>query len=436
VASGRWRWAYTDASGGYAYRDTSDGGWIRTTSGFPIGFSRPLLAFALYGSETPVYRGEVDLSLDKGVVGGSIAPGGSGTLELGVANLGPDSADEVLVLDPLIEGLQVPAGTAPAMTQGSYDLASGFWRVGELPPGANATLSVPVFAVTEALAPCFTDTAFTDHLWDRQVANDRALILVRLPGVERCVNLTAVMSNVKYVSFECEAPNQIGVELTVQNRGPDTAREVLVAFSHNPMTPSYYFIDCPTPTGGSRCLLPELAADKTRTLNLISESFQVGQPSEQSLQVSVSSADSETRPVDNTSSRSVGLMTQRCLPIDDSDGFCFDACPADGGSGGSSSAGCFIATAAYGTPLDSRVEVLRRFRDAVLLQHTAGRWLVARYYAYSPSLAAHIAERPRLRQAVRWLLIPLIAVIQYPSRALLLSGLLGVILVRRRSRSR
>ena len=70
---------------------------------------------------------------------------------------------------------------------------------------------------------------------------------------------------------------------------------------------------------------------------------------------------------------------------------------------------CFIASAAYGSPLAQQVSVLRRLRDRQLLALAPGRPLVAAYYAWSPAAAAYVAERPWLRGLVRALLRPLTA---------------------------
>ena len=67
--------------------------------------------------------------------------------------------------------------------------------------------------------------------------------------------------------------------------------------------------------------------------------------------------------------------------------------------------GCFIATACYGSPLAPEVELLRRFRDEVLLPTRAGRWAVAAYYRYSPPVAALLRRHDPLRAAVRHCLV-------------------------------
>jgi hypothetical protein len=72
--------------------------------------------------------------------------------------------------------------------------------------------------------------------------------------------------------------------------------------------------------------------------------------------------------------------------------------------------GCFIATAAYGSPLEREVEALRAVRDTRLYPTPLGRLAVAAYYAFSPPLAAAIAHDRRLRAAARALLAPLVGV--------------------------
>jgi uncharacterized repeat protein (TIGR02543 family) len=66
---------------------------------------------------------------------------------------------------------------------------------------------------------------------------------------------------------------------------------------------------------------------------------------------------------------------------------------------------CFIATAAYGTPTAEQIDVLREFRDRVLLESTAGSQFVTLYYQLSPPVAEFIAGNEFLRTLVRELLV-------------------------------
>lgn len=81
-------------------------------------------------------------------------------------------------------------------------------------------------------------------------------------------------------------------------------------------------------------------------------------------------------------------------------------------SGSSSSSdgggGCFIATAAFGSQLESNVVMLQQFRDAFLLTNTPGKHFVRLYYRHSPPIADFIREHDWLRGVVKVLLYPLI----------------------------
>jgi hypothetical protein len=70
---------------------------------------------------------------------------------------------------------------------------------------------------------------------------------------------------------------------------------------------------------------------------------------------------------------------------------------------------CFIATAAYGTPLASEISVLRRFRDRYLGSNALGRAFVDVYYTLGPKLAAIIRRDETLRAVSRGFLAPLVA---------------------------
>jgi hypothetical protein len=67
---------------------------------------------------------------------------------------------------------------------------------------------------------------------------------------------------------------------------------------------------------------------------------------------------------------------------------------------------CFVATAAWGTPLAAEVDALRRLRDRRLMQSDLGRLFVALYQATSPPLAAALRQSEPLRASVRRVLSP------------------------------
>ncbi|MGQ9546119.1 MAG: CFI-box-CTERM domain-containing protein [Dehalococcoidia bacterium] len=62
---------------------------------------------------------------------------------------------------------------------------------------------------------------------------------------------------------------------------------------------------------------------------------------------------------------------------------------------------CFIATAAYGTDTASDIDILREFRDEILLPNSLGAKLVSFYYKTSPPIASFISRHEALRTVVR-----------------------------------
>ncbi len=81
-----------------------------------------------------------------------------------------------------------------------------------------------------------------------------------------------------------------------------------------------------------------------------------------------------------------------------------EASEASEGGGG----GCFIATAAFGSPAEKHVILLKQFRDTCLLSNSFGRQFVKAYYHYSPPAADFISRHDNVKLAVRVLLYPLI----------------------------
>jgi hypothetical protein len=70
---------------------------------------------------------------------------------------------------------------------------------------------------------------------------------------------------------------------------------------------------------------------------------------------------------------------------------------------------CFVATAAYGTPMADEIGALRRFRDRHLRTNALGRALVSAYETFGPHVADAIRGDDDLRSATRALLAPIVA---------------------------
>jgi len=100
----------------------------------------------------------------------------------------------------------------------------------------------------------------------------------------------------------------------------------------------------------------------------------------------------------------------------------------------SGGARCFIATAAYGTPMAEEIQVLRQFRDRYLLTNPMGKAFVDLYYSTSPPIAEFIDEHPDLKPIVRIGLVPIVAVSTLfisstLAEKITIAGLLALVLV-------
>jgi len=69
---------------------------------------------------------------------------------------------------------------------------------------------------------------------------------------------------------------------------------------------------------------------------------------------------------------------------------------------------CFIATAAYGSPFASEVQILRDFRDKRLKNNFFGLSFVWCYYKVSPPIAKIIEKNGFLKKIVRTSLRPVV----------------------------
>lgn len=73
---------------------------------------------------------------------------------------------------------------------------------------------------------------------------------------------------------------------------------------------------------------------------------------------------------------------------------------------------CFIATAAYGSPMAQELYILRSWRDNELSSIYIGRIFIRIYYTISPPIARFIEKHNILKILVRKLLSPLIKILK------------------------
>ena len=74
--------------------------------------------------------------------------------------------------------------------------------------------------------------------------------------------------------------------------------------------------------------------------------------------------------------------------------------------------GCFIATAAYGSPLAYELDILRAFRDQKMLTSKTGSVFVSIYYKLSPPIASIISQNENLKRFVRRFIDPIVGLLK------------------------
>ena len=82
--------------------------------------------------------------------------------------------------------------------------------------------------------------------------------------------------------------------------------------------------------------------------------------------------------------------------------------------GDNSGHSCDIATAAYGSSLDTHLNVLINLRDKYLLTNSLGQAFVNSNYRYSPTMANIISKHDTVKAITRRILSTVVFCIEYP----------------------
>jgi uncharacterized repeat protein (TIGR01451 family) len=328
------------------------------------------------------------------------------------SNIGADAASGVQVTDQLPVELKIPAGMAAFPSTGTYDAATGVWSIGSLAAGANATLVIPAIVAGATQPPCSVNVAVSNLALDTQTSNNRAVAAVKRTAADRCVDL-AISANGIFVP-PCSESRHLDAYVYVSNRGPDDASNVYVDLSQAPAAIPGVRFDGAGCTS-TRCTVSSIVAGAQVALHLISDDFRNKRQQTATSAFATSSSDTDYLTTNNQA-----VATSEIPPFTD----CSELVPDNGVK-----VSCFIATAAYGSPLEAHVRVLRAFRDRYLQRSEPGRAFIRFYYRHSPPIAAVIAEHDWLRFLVRMLLTPLVLTIAFPLRALLLADLAATTLL-------
>jgi uncharacterized repeat protein (TIGR01451 family) len=140
--------------------------WVAVYS----GDANNLLVSAAPLAEPVVVLEEADLNLTKTVTPSQVFVGQNVQFTMIINNLGPDTATNVVVSDPLPPGLVFVSDTG---SQGTYSPQSGIWLVGALGPGAGAFLTITVqVVVAETIAN--NATVIGSDEFDPDISNNQA----------------------------------------------------------------------------------------------------------------------------------------------------------------------------------------------------------------------------------------------------------------------
>ncbi len=360
---------------------------------------------------------DADLVVHKHVDNPRPTPGSGTEFTVTVTNHGPDSAGDIEVIDQLPPGMSITPGMSSFVSQGNYDAESGLWQVGQLADSVEAVLTVPMLIQSAEAASCIANVATIKHssAADPKPNNNASVAIVYAEDATTCAHLVLTATPDIVTAGGCDGRGQFGkalyLDFELVNAGPDAVKNVEVKLSGVRPAPG------PGHSQPDSITFDEIAPG-TVARESVGWLFGCGQNASTATYQVTATTTSTT-----TSNSVLQVEGQANVPAT---GNC--DCTVDWAFASPlGSPGCFIATAAYGSPLAPELDTLRQFRDKQLLTNPVGSYLVGLYYRYSPPVAALIARHSALRFVTQVLLTPIIYGISYPLHSLLVFLLVALL---------
>ena len=354
-----------------------------------------------------------------------------------VTNNGPDTAPNVILTDALPPSVSLGSAT---VTQGT---CTGFreliCQLGSLPPESEATLTIS--AISSAAGDLTNESQVTSSARDPDISNntDDEDTASRVPfGTEQADLDIAIVGRGRTLNPDISTGRAtVTWDMTVVNDGPGLAIDakaisridVAVIDKIPPTTLEHLtlftpvrgiqeseegIVECPscdcTACMGKSCNgtidsllsnIPDSELVVTCDLgNFLPDellSIEFSAELTQGIHTNTAAATALTFDPDSSNNQDTETTTVAVTP---------GGAPLgnSGGDGGT----CFIATAAYGSPLAREVTLLRQFRDEYLLPSYPGQLLVRAYYFSSPPLAAFISQHSGFKAVTRAALSPVV----------------------------
>ena len=340
---------------------------------------------------------------------------------------GSATANNVILQEILPPELEIPEGMAAFTTAGVYDQFTGLWSVGDLEPGQSELMTLPAIVVADPQPACIVNNV-SMSIDDGDFSDRLASVSVRAAGVENCADMEVTVVPSSDLPGPCGVVGSFGYDVAVRNLGPDVARNVVMTMGETSTykLPGFEFSD--PACDGLTCRWDQVQPDFSYHVTARSKELESQKLKNHSISVAVTTDDEDYVAGNNDLKLSQDIEIPVCTP----------ASRPDLDFGNIGAGGCFIATAAYGTPDDARIDILRNFRDRWLIISAPGRALVDLYYHVSPPVAEYIASRPNLRAGVRLALTPVLFALTHPMWMLYilctyLGAVIGVVFCLRKS---